>query len=376
MQRNDYRAVFPPTLPLRMEPCPVWRTYLGGSLLAKWRGLPPQPDGHFPEDWLGSTTRAHNPGREELTEGYSVLSSPQGSSRQTVTLRDLLESAPESYLGENHARHFGAQTAVLVKLLHSAIRLPIQAHPDRQAALRYWGSPFGKTESWYVLDTQPGEASPYVLLGFRPGVTRNLWLDAYRRQDIKAMRGMLHRVPVQKGEMYLVKPGVPHAIGEGCLLVETQEPSDLVFRVEKQNAAGQLLSDELCTMGIGVDAMMDLFCYQALPAEQNRAHYQVQPRLLAISAAGRVELLLGSPQTDCFSVQRLAASMPLVWQPDCFSVILITAGRGRLTCAAGTVPVRAGETWFLPAGVRGLCWEPVEPLEALLCCPPTGKGEI
>jgi len=353
-----------------MEPSFVWRTYLGGSLLARWRGLPPCPDGHFPEDWLCSMTRANNPGREDIPEGDSILTANVGNCAAAITLRELLAQDPAAYLGAEHLRRFGMQTGLLVKLLDSAIRLPIQAHPNRRDAQRLFGSRYGKTESWYVLDTRPEVAEPYVLLGFRQGVTREQWLAAYRSQDIPQMRSMLHRLRVRKGELYLVQPGVPHAIGEGCLLVETQEPSDLVYRTEKKNAAGQYLSDEICTMGIGVEAMMDQFVYGGASEQETRARYQLQPKLLQTGEAGTLTSLLGPEDTDRFAVQRLnaRAAFPCGWES--FGVAIITAGKGALQCAAGRTEIQKGETWFLPAGVEAPLWVPDGELEVLLCLPP------
>ena len=362
--------IFSPERPLRLEPCPVWRTYLGGSLLARWRGMPYTNDGHFPEDWLGSTTRANNPGREAIEEGYSVIAAEHESGIQRILLKELLETAPQKYLSSAHVQAFGAQTGVLVKLLDSAIRLPIQAHPSKEKAQMLFGSRYGKTESWYVLDTREDVSCPYVLLGFKKGITREQWMEAYRQQDIERMRGMLHKMEVKKGEMYLVEPGVPHAIGEGCLLVESQEPSDLVFRTEKQNAAGQKLNDEICSMGVGVEAMMDCFLYGGASEAENREKYQIQPELLKKESAGCVWRLLGPDHTDCFEVQRLWAQAPFTWQPDSFRIVIVTEGNGKLACSAGAVSVRAGETWFLPAGIRQLNWVPEETMSAVICCPP------
>ena len=370
MQMERKYPDFLSELPMRVAPSLVWRTYMGGKLLAAWRGLAPQPDGHFPEDWICSTTRAQNPGREEIQEGDTLVLANDGHSRRTVALRQLLEDMPEAYLGARHMRRFGAEPELLVKLLDSAIRLPIQAHPGREKAQRLFGSRHGKTESWYVLDTRGEIKHPYVLLGFRPGVTREQWRKAYREQDIPAMCGMLHKLEVRKGEMYLVEPGVPHAIGEGCLLVETQEPSDLVFRTEKKNAAGQLLSDEVCSMGIGVDAMMDCFVYRGADEQETRRKYQVRPTMQWEREEGSLVRLIGPEQTDCFEVVRLSAARMVCWQPDRFAVCIVENGGGLLRCSAGSVRIRAGETWLLPAGITELRWEPAGSLETVICLPP------
>ncbi|MBR0385134.1 MAG: mannose-6-phosphate isomerase, partial [Erysipelotrichaceae bacterium] len=41
----------------------------------------------------------------------------------------------------------------------------------------------------------------------------------------------LNKVPVKKGDVFLVKAGTIHAIGEGCLIVEIQERSNVTYRV-------------------------------------------------------------------------------------------------------------------------------------------------
>ena len=55
----------------------VWRTYCGGAALERWHGRE-GGNGHFPEDWAASTTRAINYGREEIVEGLSRVISLEG----------------------------------------------------------------------------------------------------------------------------------------------------------------------------------------------------------------------------------------------------------------------------------------------------------
>ena len=62
-----------------LPPHRVWRTYQGGRTLDALAGAaapadspaPSGVDGHFPEDWIASTTRAVNAGREAIIEGIS-----------------------------------------------------------------------------------------------------------------------------------------------------------------------------------------------------------------------------------------------------------------------------------------------------------------
>ncbi len=101
----------------------MWRTYPGGMKLDLMEGRECPADAHFPEDGIGSTTRAVNKGREEMIEeGLSKVS----VSDETLTLKALCEASPDAMLGAEHVAKYGASTQFLLKFLDSAIRLHIQ----------------------------------------------------------------------------------------------------------------------------------------------------------------------------------------------------------------------------------------------------------
>src|SRR5918999_400842 len=125
--------------PLRLLPNRVRRFYRGGALLDQFRGFVDAGDGDQPEDWVGSATAAwRRPGDPATTEGLSVLPDLGGR-----VLRDVVSEAPEALAGRGLADAAGAPTTgLLVKLLDSAIRLPVHAHPSREFARRTLGSFF------------------------------------------------------------------------------------------------------------------------------------------------------------------------------------------------------------------------------------------
>ena len=55
----------------------------------------------------------------------------------------------------------------MVKYLDSAIRLPAQAHPDKDFSRAHFHSEYGKTESWIVLGTRENAK---IFFGFKDGV--------------------------------------------------------------------------------------------------------------------------------------------------------------------------------------------------------------
>ena len=114
--------------------------------------------------------------------------------------------------------------------LDSAERLPVHAHPDRGFALQAFGSVFGKTEAWIVLDTREEEAEVWV--GLRERVEPERYLEWIVEQDVDRLLGSLNRISVRAGEVVYVPAGVPHALGAGLLIAELQEPTDFSLLCE------------------------------------------------------------------------------------------------------------------------------------------------
>ena len=102
----------PALRPQRVTSTRVYRFYRGGGLIGRLRGEP-EDDDFFPEDWIGSVTQAHNPGRNESETGLSRLADGR-------LLRDAIEADPQGWLGTRHLSQFGKSTGLLVKLLDAA----------------------------------------------------------------------------------------------------------------------------------------------------------------------------------------------------------------------------------------------------------------
>jgi mannose-6-phosphate isomerase len=118
----------------------------------------------------------------------------------------------------------GDEFPLLVKILFPNDKLSVQVHPD-DAHAQAMGQPRGKTECWYVLEAAPGAA---VALGLKAGVT----LEQVRASGLDGtMEELLEQVPVSVGDMVFVDAGTVHAIGPGVVLLETQQTSDVTFRM-------------------------------------------------------------------------------------------------------------------------------------------------
>lgn len=113
---------------------------------------------------------------------------------------------------------------LLIKLIDSAQSLSIQVHPSDKYALKYENS-LGKTEMWIILDAKEGS---YINLGFNQDVKKEDFPELIKDDSILSY---LNKIYVKPGDIYLIKPGTIHAIGEGITLLEIQESSKLTYRV-------------------------------------------------------------------------------------------------------------------------------------------------
>lgn len=336
--------------------CPnrVWRCYTGGALIDGFVGKARVRDGQFPEDWLASTTVAHNgPHQQSPQEGLSRVRMADGSAGPL--LKDLIRDAPRECLGAGGRPAAGV--GVLCKLLDSAVRLPIQCHPDKRFARKHYHSEHGKAESWFVLGVRKIKGEhPYLLMGFKPGVNARVFRKAVETQDVAAMTDMLHRHEVKPGDCYFIPGRFPHAIGPGVFLLEVQEPTDWVVQPERRIGRTRLTDVDMWGP-LSSDVGLKCFDYSASgTAATARRATALGAQLLRRTGGSLLEEVVGSNVTDCFRVERLTVHGDMTYEPASpYHIAVVTAGRGEVRTGTGNADaVRQGDTMFVPNGVRSL----------------------
>ncbi|QCJ44713.1 mannose-6-phosphate isomerase [Bacillus sp. S3] len=355
------------TQPIKLSPARSWRTYLGGRLIDELYGNPNPKDSHYPEEWMMSiisTTR--NAEREHIQdEGLSKLDVPGID----LSLKELIEKNPEAFLGKKQVETFGIETGVLVKVIDTAERLIMQAHPDREKARELFDSMYGKTECWHFIGGREIDgAAPFVHLGFKPGVTKEQWKALFKEQNIQGMLDCLHKYEVQPGDTFLIEAGIPHAIGSGCLLIEIQEPSDYTIRLEKVSPSGLQIDDFLIHQGLGFEKMFDIFRYETLPREETWAKWRVAPDIVAATEGYREIELVGYNQTPYFRMTQVE-----VWKKadilgkGVFSGVYILSGSAIIVTGEDVQSVKQGDQLFIPANVSqfSIVNQGEEPVKAL-----------
>jgi mannose-6-phosphate isomerase len=133
-----------------------------------------------------------------------------------------------SRLWTNHPELFGNRKEkafpLLIKIIDAKKDLSIQVHPDDAYADKYQPGSFGKTECWYVLDC---DENTEIVIGHNAKDKKEL----VRMIDEKRWKELIRVKPIKKGDFFQITPGTVHAIKAGTMLLETQQSSDITFRL-------------------------------------------------------------------------------------------------------------------------------------------------
>lgn len=197
---------------------PIYKQMLwGGNRLAAFKGDPDVPP-QTGESW-------------ELSAIDGNVSIIDGGTYDGTSLSQLANLFGPELLGSRVHNSHSTRFPLLVKFIDAAADLSIQVHPDDNLAWQRHKLR-GKTEMWYVIDSQPG-ANIYC------GLTHPLTPDIYTRL---VQEGTFHHAvqtyPASPGDVFFIPSGRVHAIGAGNLLVEIQQTSDITYRIFDYNRLG------------------------------------------------------------------------------------------------------------------------------------------
>jgi mannose-6-phosphate isomerase len=323
--------------------------YRGAGRIHRFRGVPVPGDPYHPEDWIASTTTRYR----AAPAGLTVL--PDGRS-----LAAAIGAEPQRWLGPEHVARYGADPALLVKLLDAGERLPLHVHPDRRFAATHLASPYGKTEAWVIVDAAPDAV---VHLGFSGPVEPERLAGWVAASQTDAMLAATNRVPVRRGDTVLVPAGLPHAIGPGILLVELQEPTDFSVLLERE-----AFSVPESAAYLGLDRDQALSCVDRSGWGGQRLAELIGSRRAGPAGYPGVERLFPDIADEFFVAERLRPD-PVSRLDEGFCVIVVLDGGGSLRYEGGTLAVAAGDTLVVPYGagrseLRG-------DLAAIRCRPPS-----
>ena len=178
--------------------------------------------------WGGTKIREEfgydEPG-EDIGECWGISAHPTGES---VAEGGEYDGMKLSTLWEEHRELFGNAEGdrfpLLVKIIDAKDDLSIQVHPDDEYASKYENGSLGKKECWYILDCPEGGE---LVVGHNAKTRDELsdMIDSGRWDEL------IRRVKVHPGDLVQIDPGTVHAITKGVCVLETQQSSDITYRL-------------------------------------------------------------------------------------------------------------------------------------------------
>ena len=351
---------------LFLEPNRVWRTYPGGKKLDLMEGNEQPNDSHFPEDWIGSTTRAVNKGREHLTEEGLSKVTVEG---ETLTLKALCEKYPDALLGAEHVKKYGVNTQFLFKFLDSAIRLHIQCHPTIPFAQKHLNSNSGKTEAYVILSIRDEVKEPYIFMGFQNPPAKEDFKRMIEEQDSNGILACFENVPIKPGDVFIVPGGMPHAIGEGVFMMEIMEPTDFAVRIEFERG-GYVLPEESRFMNRGIDFALSMFNYESTSVETIKERFFCSPKVLESQNNSTEYILIDEHKTSCFKVNRIEVKDSYAKVSDSFYIGVVVKGEGTIIIGNQSYPVKESSKFFVPYQTHALTFKTDTEMEIIATFPP------
>lgn len=296
--------------PLQFRPL-LKRIRWGGTRLGSVLGKPIGSETDYAESW-------------ELCDHGTDQSVVVGGPSHGLTLRQLMAMHGRQLCGTERRLW---QFPLLVKFLDASDRLSVQVHPNDVQARFFNPQEIGKTEAWVIIDAQPGSR---IYAGLKRGI------DPFRLQRHLAagtVEECLHSYPVHAGDCVFIPAGTVHAIGEGILLAEVQQSSDLTFRLHDW---GRLGADGQ-PRPLHIEESLACIDFDRGPVDP------VVPHRLN----RRSEVLVSS---EYFTLHRHTMRDSFQLTSDGrFHALLVLGGSGTLTCDDTEQQLQSGSTLLLPA---------------------------
>ena len=245
------------------------------------------------------------------------------------TLNEVLAEMKDKLVGADNYQRFGNRFPLLIKFIDARQDLSIQVHPDDETAHKQ-GKPMGKTEMWYVMDSDE-DASLKV------GLKKKITPEEYARMvDDDTICDALGNYQVKSGDCFFIPAGRIHTICSGSFIAEIQQTSDVTYRIydykrkDKDGNYRQLHTKEAAE---AIDyTVLDDYRTDYTPVK-NEATPLVSCPLFTTAVYDLTE-----PMTLDYS------------ELDSFVILIAVKGEGAILTSSGdTYTFREGESVLLPA---------------------------
>lgn len=279
------------------------------------------------------------PTDELYGESWEVSSHKNGMSYvlngelEGKSLQELLETYKGELVGDEIYKKYENKFPLLIKYLDINDKLSVQVHPEDEYALKVEGE-FGKSECWFILEASDDAK---LILGTKEGVTKEYFKE---KADNKEFDGLFNIVPVKKGDLVIVKPGLIHASYEGSVLIcEPQQNSDTTYRIYDFD---RLVDGKY--RDLHIDKAVEVITFDRDPE--------------ITTEEGREKVMKGTTEyqhlisNEYFEVEKLKITDDYSEEAETkFKTLSIIEGEGLIISDGKEYPILKGDTYFIPANV-------------------------
>ncbi len=297
----------------------VYKQYIwGGSGLEMFNKMP--PNNFAAESW---EIACHKDGMSIVEDGFL----------KGKTLKELTSKYGSDLLGERVDASI-SDFPLLVKFINAKNKLSVQVHPDDEYALVHEGEQ-GKNEAWVVVEASDDAE---LIIDVKEGMTREKLQKAIILGEID---NCLNRIRVQAGDIVNIPAGLIHAIGEGIMLVEIQQNSNITYRVydyDRKNKEG-------LARPLHIDKALDVIDFSTKRKDKITKGVTVK------SGNSSLKTIAIANEYFCLETYDIKEEIKQSANGETFLIYIFTDGSGQLEYDNNIISVSKGDTYLVPANL-------------------------
>lgn len=246
------------------------------------------------------------------------------------TLREVYLNHPELF-GNPKTKEF----PLLVKFLDANNNLSVQVHPDDEYA-RIHENDSGKTESWYVLHADPGAK---LIYGH----------NAKNKEELESLikagkwQKLFRYIPVKTGDFLYVPAGTVHALTKGIMVIETQQSSDVTYRLYDWDRVDQKTGKK---RDLHIKQSLDTI---TVPHKDPKLNIKSE-----IVKGGKITTLAEPPISPHFYLWQIDVNGKFLWSLADHPYLLVSVikGKGTFSFEGKNYPIELGNNFIIPNGIK------------------------
>ena len=232
---------------------------------------------------------------------------------------------------------------ILIKLIDAKDKLSIQVHPDDAYAQANEKDKRGKTEAWYILDSDK-DAS--LIYGFKENITKQQFEESIVNNTLL---DYVNSTVVKPGDVAFIKSGTLHAIGAGILLAEVQQSCNTTYRVYDYNRPGLDGKPRELHIKKAVDVTNCVIPDRDLSPEGE-----------TVIKDGYSETLLCECEYFNMTAVEVTENFTSMADDESFVSVIVLDGNGVISCQSESIEIKKGNSIFITASsgeytVSGRC---------------------